>query len=203
MKKTEFAKSLAVHAGKIKEVRNGGKPSPAESNYRGIYKRLRIELDTTKPILPRLFLGRINRKPIWIYVKYEKLPNVCYRCGMLNHETRQCKTPPSNKEKVYGGWLKAEDQSTFIPEWSEELSNTYHLVVSPAEVLPLQVANQGKGEVKGKDCHVALDLEQSSMFTKNGEERSNCDSTATEGEGNILFQFKTCVGNKCIILGST
>lgn len=112
---------VAVYAEKIKKERNGGKQGPSESNYRGTYTRIRIYIDTSKPILPGLFLGRINRKPVWVYMKYEKLPNVCYRCRKLNHERRQCKAPVSNKEKLFGGWLKVEDNLEYTSEWLEEM----------------------------------------------------------------------------------
>lgn len=118
LRRPEFARSLAVHAGQIKEIKNGGKGGTShllELSYSGPYTRLRIEIDTAKPILTGLFLRRLNRKPTWIYLKYEKLPNVCYRCGMLNHDTRHYKSAASSTEKLYDGWLKAEEQSTFIP----------------------------------------------------------------------------------------
>lgn len=126
-------KNVAIHAREIKELCYEGQSRLADSNHRGVFTRLCIEIDMSKPILHGMFLRRANRKPVWIYLKYEKLPNVCYRCGLLNHDTRQCKTPTRNVKKLYGGWLKAEDQSTFTPEWSDELSETSHLVVSPAE----------------------------------------------------------------------
>lgn len=114
------------------------------------------DMDTAKPILPDLFLRRLDRKPTWIYMKYERLPNTCYRRGMLNHETRQCRTPVSDKERVYGGWLKAEDQSEFIPEWSGELSEMCRLIVDPTKVLAPQSAGKRAVEVSQSANHPTL-----------------------------------------------
>lgn len=142
LRKTEFAKNLAVYAGRIHDEPTVRKHGKTESSQRGMYTRNRIDLDTTRPILPGLFLKRPNRKPTWISMKYERLPNTCFRCGRLDHETRQCKTPINGNENVYGGWLKAEDQSEFIPEWSDELPETRHLIVDPAEVQAPQASRQ-------------------------------------------------------------
>lgn len=67
--------------------------------------RYRVEIDTTKPILPEMFLRRINRKLIWIYLKYERLLNICYKCGIMKHEMRQCKELTRGRETL---WSVAE-----------------------------------------------------------------------------------------------
>lgn len=101
------AKSLAELAGKIKHTEE-------ETQMGGEFVRFRIELDTTKPILPGFFLQRLGRKHTWISLKYVKLSNVCFNCGRFDHETRFCKGHQPNQEKLYGGWLKA-DTRIFSP----------------------------------------------------------------------------------------
>lgn len=51
--------------------------------------RVRIHMDLNKA----LYRGRkliIEGKPLWVYFKYEKLPNYRYFCGRLSHASREC-----------------------------------------------------------------------------------------------------------------
>ena len=49
----------------------------------------------------------------WISFKYERLPNFCYRCGMLSHGLRDCpegkvEALPEISALQYGAWLRGE-----------------------------------------------------------------------------------------------
>lgn len=83
--------------------------------------RYRIEIDVHKPLLTGFFLERIGRPPTWISLKYERLPNICFKCGVFSHDTRSCNinqsTTKTNTE--FGSWLRAEDRSEFVPRWPE------------------------------------------------------------------------------------
>lgn len=64
--------------------------------------------------------------------KFERLPNFCFRCGLLDHVTGRCKfgvpaTLTSHygvSARIYGPWLKAEVASSLIfahtPEGKED-----------------------------------------------------------------------------------
>ena len=50
----------------------------------------------------------------WVFFKFERLPNFCYRCGLLDHGEKDC---PERKDgenygdeerKQYGAWLRGE-----------------------------------------------------------------------------------------------
>lgn len=77
-------------------------------------------MDSKKPLLAELFLKRPNRKPTWFSFKYERLPNICYNCGILDHETRACKFQSGGKQRLYDNWLRTEDPEIFSVLWSEE-----------------------------------------------------------------------------------
>ena len=54
-----------------------------------------------------------NGKEGWVSFKYERLPNICYWCGMLTHSDRDCllweKSRGSlrGKDQQFGAWLRA------------------------------------------------------------------------------------------------
>lgn len=83
-------------------------------SYKDEFMKFQILLDTHKLILSGLFLRRIDRKPTWVYMKYERLPSIWYRCSRLNHETKACKKN-LNMEHRFGGWLRADVQQNVHP----------------------------------------------------------------------------------------
>lgn len=47
--------------------------------------RIRVELN----IMNSLARGRtiiVNSQKMWIPIRYEKLPKICFRCGQISHE---------------------------------------------------------------------------------------------------------------------
>ncbi|KAJ8419856.1 hypothetical protein Cgig2_006836 [Carnegiea gigantea] len=52
----------------------------------------------------------MNREPTWCKMKYVKLSNFCYACGLLGHIYKRCKLYYSNvpgTELQYGPWIRA------------------------------------------------------------------------------------------------
>ena len=80
---------------------------------RGTIMQVRVKVDVTLP----LYRGRIfklgNGSRGWVTFKYERLPNVCYWCGRLNHVNRDCERwiqssgTLTKEEQEYGSWLRA------------------------------------------------------------------------------------------------
>lgn len=70
LRNERFAKEVAEHAGKVKKQRPEAERA---QRFGGEFMRLCVKIDTPKPLLPSPFLKRSNRKPTWIYMKYEKL----------------------------------------------------------------------------------------------------------------------------------
>lgn len=69
--------------------------------------------------MPGIFLPRNNLPHLWISLRYEKLTDVCYRCGSIRHETHACqgktfliRNPFGHDFLTSGPWLKAENSST-------------------------------------------------------------------------------------------
>uniref|UniRef100_A0A2N9JBI5 CCHC-type domain-containing protein n=1 Tax=Fagus sylvatica TaxID=28930 RepID=A0A2N9JBI5_FAGSY len=98
--------------------------------------RLRIEVDITKPLIPGVFLPRPELNDLWIGLKYEKLPEVCFRCGLIGHDSRFCganhrKLSNQFGEKfiAYGPRLRSENELTppgiYDRSSNLEASNSY------------------------------------------------------------------------------
>ncbi|KAJ9147920.1 hypothetical protein P3X46_030034 [Hevea brasiliensis] len=77
--------------------------------------RLRVEVDITKPMLE----GFTNKRPDGslerVRFRFERLPDLCYMCGLLDHQIQTCSnisrvTSVENqgKRQEYGPWMRAE-----------------------------------------------------------------------------------------------
>ncbi|KAK6142487.1 hypothetical protein DH2020_022835 [Rehmannia glutinosa] len=60
--------------------------------------RIKILLDTTKPLKRRTKIVVGNGQPIWVQIKYERLPSFCYICGCLGHIKRDCEVVEDREE---------------------------------------------------------------------------------------------------------
>nr|POF25055.1 hypothetical protein CFP56_65755 [Quercus suber] len=69
------------------------------------FLRLRVAVDTSKPLCQRRKITVSDGNEGWVRFKYEKLPNICFWCGKLTHSDKEC--PLWEKSR---GTLKAEDQ---------------------------------------------------------------------------------------------
>ena len=53
--------------------------------------RVRVRIDVTKKTSTRKKDYYRRRREQGVNFKYERLPNFCYRCGLLSHALRDCK----------------------------------------------------------------------------------------------------------------
>ncbi|RYR08900.1 hypothetical protein Ahy_B05g076767 [Arachis hypogaea] len=58
------------------------------------YLRIRVSINITKPLPTGFWLDREEMPPLWVFFKYERLPDsYCFNCGILGHEKKTCKNP--------------------------------------------------------------------------------------------------------------
>ena len=57
---------------------------------RGNVMRIRLRVNITLPLCRERIFTLDNRLKGWVSFKYERLPNVCYWCGQLNHFDGDC-----------------------------------------------------------------------------------------------------------------
>ena len=76
--------------------------------------RVRVMVDVTRRLIrgKRVTIEGVEGR--WVQFKYERLPNFCYQCGLLNHDMKDCTEVKKSgdqsemKELQYGAWLRGE-----------------------------------------------------------------------------------------------
>ena len=76
--------------------------------------RVRVEIDVTRKLIRGQKINIEKEEARWVQYKYERLPNFCYRCGLLEHDQRECSESvgiDKGDEKgdlQYGAWLRGD-----------------------------------------------------------------------------------------------
>ena len=76
--------------------------------------RVRVQFDATRKLVRGKRVSIEGGESRWVFFKYERLPNFCYRCGKLDHGEKECaeKQGSENGEDggcmQYGAWLRGE-----------------------------------------------------------------------------------------------
>lgn len=81
------------------------------------YLRLQVEINVNKPISVG-FYHNLGKRGRWISFQYERLPDLCYKCGILGHVQKNCSATETKNQRIlgdlYGPWLKAEVEAALI-----------------------------------------------------------------------------------------
>ena len=73
------------------------------------FLRIRVELPLDKPIRKGAPVLSPKGVRVQIASQYERLVGLCFSCGKLRHEAKEClsKVSATTSERLYGEWLKA------------------------------------------------------------------------------------------------
>ena len=74
--------------------------------------RIRVTIDVSKPLCQGRVISLDSGKELWVPFKYERLPNMCYWCGCLTHDDKDCEQwvesegSLSNESKQFRPWIR-------------------------------------------------------------------------------------------------
>ena len=97
--------------GIIREVQSGMKEWGTQDG--SSFMRIRVLVDMLKPLCRGRKIFKEDGKVGWVRFKYERLPNLCYWCGLLMHVDKYCDLWVKSRgsliedDQQYGGWLHA------------------------------------------------------------------------------------------------
>ena len=80
---------------------------------RGSFFRVRVRIDISVPLCRGRILSIEDDEDCWVEFKYERLPNICYWCGCLDHSDKDCERwiasegTLASSEREYGPWIRA------------------------------------------------------------------------------------------------
>jgi hypothetical protein len=101
----EVLSQLASRVGKILAVET----SPVQTRT-GTFHRVRVKLDSTKPLTRFVPLAVEGSGRMLLQVKYEKMPKYCEHCGFMGHTYLECGTGEYEEaERQFGPWMLAEE----------------------------------------------------------------------------------------------
>ena len=84
----------------------------------GSFMRVRVVIDVALPLCRGRLITFDKGEEGWVSFKYERLPNICYWCGCLNHSDKDCdhwiESDGSLKveDREYGPWIRAVPSSS-------------------------------------------------------------------------------------------
>ena len=144
----------------------------------GRFIRVKVSLDISLPLCRGRLITLENGKKHWVSFKYERLPNICYWCGRLDHNDKDCtlwiqsKGSLTEENRQYNQTLRAspyrpQKSVIFVLGFYERAENTRTSSGVPTE-------DQAMPEFSGPSPSIEMNPV---METDMHEEFSNADAT--------------------------
>ncbi|KAL0005207.1 hypothetical protein SO802_012768 [Lithocarpus litseifolius] len=128
--------------------------------------RIRVDISIDSPFLPGFFLPRTNNEDLWVSLHYEKLSEICFRCGVIGHSEKSCKRElfqlrnlAGIKFNAAGPWLRAESDEIPLallqlhPMSQSPTPDSVVEQVSPPSPLMGRIFTTGKGTSSSTCSH--------------------------------------------------
>ncbi|KAF4383802.1 hypothetical protein F8388_023494 [Cannabis sativa] len=171
-------KEMAAKASLVHELPSGIEDAVGLSTL-----RFRATIDINKPIFCSFFLRRQKLKDLWIQYKYEKLPKICFKCGVLSHEHGSFFKAPTvvkdslgNYYPLYCTWVRnnVKEKSTFttpLAKWFKDWVLQKRLGKDPilCNQIKVQKAIRNGEEADMRECRMQLPSKRR-IFSDSDEE---------------------------------
>lgn len=84
----------------------------------GRFLRVRVQVNVAEPLCRCLSITVEGSKQVWVTIRYERLPDFCYHCGLIGHVAAECSEEEKEESyesghqtelKPFGPWMKADE----------------------------------------------------------------------------------------------
>jgi hypothetical protein len=71
--------------------------------------KVKVSINVYQPIQTGILIGSHKDGTTWIDFRYENLPQVCFKCGILGHDEKLCQNEPQQIEgnAPLGPWIRS------------------------------------------------------------------------------------------------
>lgn len=76
----------------------------------GVCLRMRVWVNIERPLRHGQMVAVTDGAPLKVSFKYEKLVNMCFRCGRVDHVIFECAQEDNGQPNRYGAWMRAEGE---------------------------------------------------------------------------------------------
>ena len=102
----------------------------------GAFMRVRVRVDVSQPLYCGRKIELEDGTEGWVAFQYKRLPNLCFWCGLLTHDDKDCEIWLKSKGRLvvddqqYGHWLRApqfsmgKHQSIEVKGYEEGVTKT-------------------------------------------------------------------------------
>uniref|UniRef100_A0A803MBU7 Reverse transcriptase zinc-binding domain-containing protein n=1 Tax=Chenopodium quinoa TaxID=63459 RepID=A0A803MBU7_CHEQI len=114
------------------------------------FMRLKVMIDVRKPLRRGVFIACGGPKSKWVDIKYERLGEFCFSCGMLDHIDKECAVKEGESEASravvyqYGTWLRESPLKPSVKNFKVSGKNEYG--VRSCNLSGMVAVVQGKGK---------------------------------------------------------
>ncbi|CAM8885479.1 unnamed protein product [Rhodiola kirilowii] len=154
------------------------------------FLRCRVWIDPTKPIVTGLYIERRNKDPLWVTVRYEKLPMFCLHCGRCVHGPEGCAGRSKSKSSAYKEWLRRGGDGKGIIA-TDEVGESSQIESGGVGLLgPAELGETGGAGTMAESC---TEAERSKVrLTKDGTEKIRIDTvlkkSASLDQSKVYFE---------------
>lgn len=85
--KVKNAETILNQMGEVEEIED----MMVEEQLVRFFVRARVSIKVSQPLSTGCWVPRRNLPKVWVSIKYEKLHDLCFKCGVIGHDQRGCK----------------------------------------------------------------------------------------------------------------